>query len=938
MISKELRAKLSCVGFGMLNGTADEYMSPELLHTQDQVPTLKSDVWAYGVVLWEINSRKSPTTFDFEFIRNATFTADTTAVLENVVRLCWKEEPKMRCSFAEVLEVLPPSPQPEPSQPPVSCTSTRPPLPYRYLPLSQYREELRVLFHLNWDGIALDYWSSYGLEENAFLHAEPNDSGAVWMPNLHCHFYRDFMMPYKHKLYAANDGAGDSNPYLLCLSCRSSEAMPVKALIFSRQGTQRLLMPPKCGVAEFKNQLPEFGGVSFKKCKLKAKELMVEMESKFIINTYSVGVLDCATKPGSAQFLSLLSYLNGGPILPSVESFQPMKPAIADSGPSLSFKIASVEEPATIIFTDNPHKARIPPILAPGVVFFMCPAAQSGNPPYMVSEVNNQVERPIPSFPPLLPTQCERDDEVNSFREKLLLKLLNASKTASVYFPPPSRGAQLCSALVEVFRACSFTKRRTSILLASGLHRRSPSPSPSPPPPVLRSPTREVVDPTLWNMLPSMRPPSPAASLPMEPDPEFKLEPAVSDYANEFFVPLIAVGPGYVMQESHSSLDVSSLSRYDLFINDTYSFENWHRKYCEGKSHPHFTGLFEGEGQFVACLISEGGAAGSSEFYRLIMRTERGDIKGVAEIQSSDKAPSRNLCNTNVGNANLNENLMMGSLSVVGEALVAAASTGTNVGKARQAIETIHPGTRILSMVEVPSDKNASLQQNLKRFADLHVATAFKFGVIYCKEGQQEDVDFYNNERGSKEFDEFLSILGDKVILKGFTGFRGGLDVSGENNTGTHAVYTTFRNINVMFHVSTLLPFSKTDQQQVERKRHIGNDIVVFFFKEGDTPFRPELIKSQYNYVFIVVKRLDNGGYRCEVATKAGVLPFKPDVQSPLVFNGRESFPLFRDFLLCKAINAEHACYESPEFATKLCASRRQMLASIINDVATCRR
>ena len=42
----------------------------------------------------------------------------------------------------------------------------------------------------------------------------------------------------------------------------------------------------------------------------------------------------------------------------------------------------------------------------------------------------------------------------------------------------------------------------------------------------------------------------------------------------------------------------------------------------------------------------------------------------------------------------------------------------------------------------------------------------------------------------------------------------------------------------IMYHVATLLPFSDTDAQQLQRKRHIGNDIVSIVFQEANTPFR----------------------------------------------------------------------------------------------------
>ena len=50
-----------------------------------------------------------------------------------------------------------------------------------------------------------------------------------------------------------------------------------------------------------------------------------------------------------------------------------------------------------------------------------------------------------------------------------------------------------------------------------------------------------------------------------------------------------------------------------------------------------------------------------------------------------------------------------------------------------------------------------------------------------------------------------------------------------------------------MFHVSTLLPYYPRDEQQVERKRHLGNDIVVIVFVEPGAQFDPTPMKTQFN-------------------------------------------------------------------------------------------
>lgn len=44
--------------------------------------------------------------------------------------------------------------------------------------------------------------------------------------------------------------------------------------------------------------------------------------------------------------------------------------------------------------------------------------------------------------------------------------------------------------------------------------------------------------------------------------------------------------------------------------------------------------------------------------------------------------------------------------------------------------------------------------------------------------------------------------------------FRGGLDVA-HGQTGTESVYTSFHNKEIMFHVSTKLPYTEGDSQQV---------------------------------------------------------------------------------------------------------------------------
>lgn len=88
--------------------------------------------------------------------------------------------------------------------------------------------------------------------------------------------------------------------------------------------------------------------------------------------------------------------------------------------------------------------------------------------------------------------------------------------------------------------------------------------------------------------------------------------------------------------------------------------------------------------------------------------------------------------------------------------------------------------------------------------------------------------------------------------------FRGGLDTQ-HCQTGRESIYTQFEGREVMFHVSTLLPYTEGDPQQLQRKRHIGNDIVAVVFQETNTPFVPDMIASHFLHAYIVIQPVNAG-------------------------------------------------------------------------------
>ncbi|KAK1331485.1 hypothetical protein QTO34_009442 [Cnephaeus nilssonii] len=271
------------------------------------------------------------------------------------------------------------------------------------------------------------------------------------------------------------------------------------------------------------------------------------------------------------------------------------------------------------------------------------------------------------------------------------------------------------------------------------------------------------------------------------------------------------------------------------------------------------------------------------------------------------------------------------------------------------------------------------------------VKNTFKFGVIYQKAKQTLEEELFGNNEESPAFREFLDLLGDTITLQDFKGescaelptnprslspwhlprfcadsFRGGLDVT-HGQTGVESVYTIFRDREIMFHVSTKLPFTEGDAQQLQRKRHIGNDIVAIIFQEENTPFVPDMIASNFLHAYIVVQAegpgTDTPAYKTlagpflgralsclltlsgrlaasallhrqqlavSVTAREDVPAFGPPLPSPPVF---QKGPEFREFLLTKLTNAENACCKSDKFAKLEDRTRAALLDNLHDEL-----
>jgi len=228
---------------------------------------------------------------------------------------------------------------------------------------------------------------------------------------------------------------------------------------------------------------------------------------------------------------------------------------------------------------------------------------------------------------------------------------------------------------------------------------------------------------------------------------------------------------------------------------------------------------------------------------------------------------------------------------------------------------------------------------------DMKVTPKFKFAVLYCAPGQTTEEEMFSNEFGSPAFNNFLELIGDRITLSGFNRFNGGLDTRGDNTTGTESVFTTFKGHDIMYHVATLLPYSAANTQQLHKKRHLGNDIVMIVFQdEGSEPYIPNCVKSQFIQIVIVVRIIPSPPkpsnnensehqqhlpvyYQVTVVHQSELPIFGPPLPIPAIF---EHTPYFRSWLLSKMINGELAAYRSSVFNQRHREAYRAMVQDMV--------
>lgn len=93
----------------------------------------------------------------------------------------------------------------------------------------------------------------------------------------------------------------------------------------------------------------------------------------------------------------------------------------------------------------------------------------------------------------------------------------------------------------------------------------------------------------------------------------------------------------------------------------------------------------------------------------------------------------------------------------------------------------------------------------------------------------------------------FVRLKGNRRI------YTGGLDIN-KDVDGEYAYVWSDKVTQMMFHTTTMMPHTNAnDTSSSGKKRHIGNDFINIYFDESELPFKFDVIKSQFNFINIVV-------------------------------------------------------------------------------------
>ncbi|EQC41050.1 hypothetical protein SDRG_02106 [Saprolegnia diclina VS20] len=231
-------------------------------------------------------------------------------------------------------------------------------------------------------------------------------------------------------------------------------------------------------------------------------------------------------------------------------------------------------------------------------------------------------------------------------------------------------------------------------------------------------------------------------------------------------------------------------------------------------------------------------------------------------------------------------------------------------------------------------ENGVKLERSLKHLDKTPSRETIKIGIVYVGKHQSQQHEILGNTHGSAEYEEFLLELGWPITLATHKGFTGGLDHNPKSlSNGPSTIYYANSTTEVVFHVVTKMPTKANDPQQIDKKRHVGNDHVHIVWSDNPQAYTQSTITSNFNFVQIVVfplRQTSEGLFLINVLTKPDVPLFGP-LMDGMVVTRRDLPELLRQTVM----NANRACRQQSAWYLPPYPTRRKLIDEIVERYAT---
>eukprot|EP00186_Timspurckia_oligopyrenoides_P004677 CAMPEP_0182451128 /NCGR_PEP_ID=MMETSP1172-20130603/43550_1 /TAXON_ID=708627 /ORGANISM="Timspurckia oligopyrenoides, Strain CCMP3278" /LENGTH=1565 /DNA_ID=CAMNT_0024648871 /DNA_START=149 /DNA_END=4846 /DNA_ORIENTATION=+ len=253
-------------------------------------------------------------------------------------------------------------------------------------------------------------------------------------------------------------------------------------------------------------------------------------------------------------------------------------------------------------------------------------------------------------------------------------------------------------------------------------------------------------------------------------------------------------------------------------------------------------------------------------------------------------------------------------------------------------------GTGNENVRKIVPTENDALSRALSVLDRVSSEQLITVGLVYVSNSDEDEAAVLSHRAGSPLYLAFLSSLGYFSKLSRKTGsliFSGGLDVSGRDIDGEFMLHWIDPGVQLVYHVTTMMPNNEKTGGARWKKRHIGNDqVTIVWINDGilDLPV-DAVLPSQFNSVQIIVAPISDHFVRVVLRVNRLEHVFGrmlgPLVPEQIYVFSTDKLALVASLVRSAAINSYMACSRSTSLwhARHLQISRLAERAGVSNEL-----